>query len=162
MQPSTLAKRGSILLFIVFILFYFYGLGHLPFVGPDESRYAQVAREMFLHRDWITPTLAGYLWFEKPVLLYWLEIVAFKLFGISEWSARAASELCGLLTVAAVFWIARRTERSQIQISDLKYKISNDSSDLESEIPNDSGAGVRYSRGSLGFGALCLPEQVAG
>jgi 4-amino-4-deoxy-L-arabinose transferase-like glycosyltransferase len=114
LQPSTLAKRGSILLFIVFFLFYFYGLGHLPFIGPDEPRYAQVAREMFLHRDWITPTLAGYLWFEKPALLYWLLIVAFKLFGTSEWPARAASALCGLLTVAAVFWIARRTERSEI------------------------------------------------
>ncbi|MFN2497531.1 MAG: ArnT family glycosyltransferase [Pyrinomonadaceae bacterium] len=151
MQSSTLAKRGSILLFIVFILFYFYGLGHLPFVGPDESRYAQVAREMFLHRDWITPTLAGYFWFEKPVLLYWLEIVAFKLFGISEWSARAASALCGLLTVAAIFWIARRTERTQIEISDLKSEISKDPSDLESEGPKDPRAAVRLSRASLGF-----------
>jgi 4-amino-4-deoxy-L-arabinose transferase-like glycosyltransferase len=69
LQPSTLAKRGSILLFIAFILFYFYGLGHLPFIGPDEPRYAEVAREMFLRRDWITPTLGGYLWFEKPALL---------------------------------------------------------------------------------------------
>lgn len=127
MQPSTLAKRGSILLFIVFILFYFYGLGHLPFIGPDEARYAQVAREMFLHRDWITPTLAGYLWFEKPALLYWLLIVAFKLLGTSEWAARAASALCGLLTVAAVFWIARRTERSEIAGLDSSSGVPNSS-----------------------------------
>lgn len=127
MQPSTLAKRGSILLFIVFILFYFHGLGHLPFIGPDEARYAQVAREMFLHRDWITPTLAGYLWFEKPALLYWLLIVAFKLLGTSEWAARAASALCGLLTVAAVFWIARRTERSEIAGLDSGFGVPNSS-----------------------------------
>jgi 4-amino-4-deoxy-L-arabinose transferase-like glycosyltransferase len=109
LQPSTLAKRGSILLFLAFILFYFYGLGHLPFIGPDEPRYAQVAREMFLRRDWITPTLGGHLWFEKPALLYWLAIVAFKLFGVTEWSARATGAVCGLLTVAAVYWIGRRT-----------------------------------------------------
>jgi 4-amino-4-deoxy-L-arabinose transferase-like glycosyltransferase len=109
LQPSTLAKRGSILLFLAFILFYFYGLGHLPFIGPDEPRYAQVAREMFLRRDWITPTLGGYLWFEKPALLYWLAIVAFKLFGVSEWSARAVGAICGLLTVSAVYWIGTRT-----------------------------------------------------
>lgn len=113
MQPSILAKRGSILLFIAFILFYFYGLGHLPFVGPDEPRYAQVAHEMFLRRDWITPTLGSYLWFEKPALLYWLVIAAYKLFGVSEWSARAAAAVCGLLTIAAVFWIGRRAERSE-------------------------------------------------
>ncbi|MEP6742891.1 MAG: glycosyltransferase family 39 protein [bacterium] len=113
MQPSTLAKRGSILLFVVFILFYFYGLGHLPFVGPDEPRYAQVAREMFLRHDWVTPTLGGYLWFEKPALLYWMAIAAFKLFGVSEAAARSAGAICGLLTVAAVFWIGKRTERSE-------------------------------------------------
>ncbi len=113
MQPSTLAKRGSFLLFIVFILFYFYGLGQLPFVGPDEPRYAQVAHEMFLRHDWITPTLGGYLWFEKPALLYWMAIAAFKVFGVSEWSARTAGAICGLLTVAAVFWIGKRIERSE-------------------------------------------------
>jgi 4-amino-4-deoxy-L-arabinose transferase-like glycosyltransferase len=112
LQPSILAKRGSILLFAAFILFYFYGLGHLPFVGPDEPRYAQVAHEMFLRRDWITPTLGGYLWFEKPALLYWMAMAAFKLFGTSEWPARSAGAISGLLTVAAVYWIGRRTERS--------------------------------------------------
>ena len=113
LQPSTLAKRGSFLLFLALILFYFYGLGHLPLIGPDEPRYAEVAREMFLRRDWITPTLAGYLWFEKPALLYWMAIAAFKLFGVSEWSVRAAGGVCGLLTIAAVFWIGNRTERSE-------------------------------------------------
>jgi len=119
LQPSILAKRGSILLFVAFILFYFYGLGHLPFIGPDEPRYAQVAQEMFLRRDWITPTLGGYLWFEKPALLYWMVMAGFKLFGTSEWAARSASAVSGLLTIAAVFWVGKRTERSAA-ISDLK------------------------------------------
>jgi len=121
LQPSILAKRGSILLFVAFILFYFYGLGHLPFIGPDEPRYAQVAQEMFLRRDWITPTLGGYLWFEKPALLYWMVMAGFKLFGTSEWAARSASAVSGLLTIAAVFWVGKRTERSAV-ISDLKTK----------------------------------------
>jgi len=121
LQPSTLAKRGSILLFIVFILFYFYGLGQLPFIGPDEPRYAQVAREMFLQRDLITPTLGGYLWFEKPALLYWMTIVAFKLFGVSEWSARAVGAICGLLTVAAVFWIGKRTSVKNQPAGDVAF-----------------------------------------
>jgi 4-amino-4-deoxy-L-arabinose transferase-like glycosyltransferase len=136
LQPSILAKRGSILLFVAFILFYFYGLGQLPFIGPDEPRYAQVAREMFLRRDWITPTLGGYLWFEKPALLYWMAMAAFKLFGASEWAARSASAISGLLTVAAVYWIGRRTERSEA-ISDLKSEISNQPN-LESEISNEA------------------------
>jgi 4-amino-4-deoxy-L-arabinose transferase-like glycosyltransferase len=111
LHPSTIAKRGSLLLFFAVVAFYFYGLGHLPLVGPDEPRYAQVAREMFLRHDFVTPTLGGHLWFEKPALLYWMMIASFKLFGVWEWSARLPSALSGVLTVAAVFCIGRRVDR---------------------------------------------------
>jgi 4-amino-4-deoxy-L-arabinose transferase-like glycosyltransferase len=111
LQPSTLAKRGSILLFLAVIGFYLYGLGHLPLVGPDEPRYTQVAREMFLRHDLISPTLGGHLWFEKPALLYWMMIASFKLFGVSEWSARLPAAVSGLLTIAAVWCIGTRAER---------------------------------------------------
>lgn len=110
MHPSTLAKRGTVLLFLAIAAFYFYGLGHLPLVGPDEPRYAQVAREMFLRGDLITPTLGGHTWFEKPALLYWMIIAGFKLFGVTEWSARLPSAISGLLTVAAVFVMGRQLE----------------------------------------------------
>jgi len=110
LHPSSIAKRSPILLFIVFILFYFYALGHFPLLGPDEPRYAQIAREMYLRGDWITPTLGGHLWFEKPSLLYWLMIASYKLFGISEWSARLGPAICGLSTIAAVYWLGRRIE----------------------------------------------------
>ena len=107
MQPSTLAKRAWLLLLLAIIAFYLYGLGHLPFVGPDEPRYAEVAREMYLRGDLITPTLGGKPWFEKPALLYWMIMGGFRLFGVSEWAARIGPALCGLLTSAAVFWIGR-------------------------------------------------------
>jgi len=106
-----LAKRATLLLFLAIVAIYFLGLGHLPFVGPDEPRYAEVAREMFLRHDWVTPTLGGHIWFEKPALLYWMMIASFKLFGVTEWSARLPGALCGLLTIAAVFVVGRRMER---------------------------------------------------
>lgn len=91
---------------------YFYGAGAMPLVGPDEPRYAQVAREMFERNDLVTPTLGGLTWFEKPALLYWLMIAAYHLFGVSEWAARLPSALAGVLTIAAVAWLARRVERA--------------------------------------------------
>jgi 4-amino-4-deoxy-L-arabinose transferase-like glycosyltransferase len=119
LQPSTLAKRGCLLLFFAIIAFYFYGLSHLPFVGADEPRYAEVAREMYLGRDLITPTLGGHPWFEKPVLLYWLIIASFSLFGISEWAARLGPAISGLLTIAAVYSLGKRVETTS---SDLKLR----------------------------------------
>lgn len=45
-------------------------------IGPDEPRYASIAREMWLSGDWVTPRLDGEPWFEKPALLYWMGAAA--------------------------------------------------------------------------------------
>ncbi|MGH9903824.1 MAG: phospholipid carrier-dependent glycosyltransferase, partial [Pyrinomonadaceae bacterium] len=111
MQHSTLAKRAWLLLLLAACAVYFYGLGRLPLVGPDEPRYAQVAREMFLRGDWVTPTLSGHTWFEKPALLYWMMMAAYGAFGVSEWAARLGSAFSGVLTVLLVGWLGRRVER---------------------------------------------------
>ncbi|HEY6047145.1 MAG TPA: glycosyltransferase family 39 protein, partial [Pyrinomonadaceae bacterium] len=113
LSTSKLAKRGWLLLFLAIAAFYLYGLGFLPLVGPDEPRYAQIAREMYIRRDFVTPTLGGRPWFEKPPLLYWMMMGSYRLFGISEFSARLGPALCGLATAAFVWWIARRAVNSR-------------------------------------------------
>ena len=105
-----LAKRGWLLLLMLTAAVYFYGLGRAPFVGADEPRYAQVAREMYERGDAVTPTLGGHTWFEKPALTYWTAIAGYKLFGVSEWAARLGVASAGWLTVLLVGWIARRVE----------------------------------------------------
>jgi 4-amino-4-deoxy-L-arabinose transferase-like glycosyltransferase len=99
---------------IVVVAVYFFGLT-IPLVGPDEPRYAQVAREMYERTDWITPTLSGFNWFEKPALLYWLEIASYRLFGVNEFAARFGSALFGLGTVASLWILGRSlaTEHSE-------------------------------------------------
>ncbi|MBS1794881.1 MAG: glycosyltransferase family 39 protein [Acidobacteria bacterium] len=91
---------------LIIVVVYFTGLT-IPLVGPDEPRYAQVAREMFLRGDWVTPTLGGFDWFEKPALLYWLEIVSYKIFGVSEFAARCGSAIFGLLTAFSLWIIGK-------------------------------------------------------
>src|SRR4051812_33489535 len=88
-------------------LFYFYGLGHLPLLGPDEPRYAEVAREMFVRGDFVTPTLGDHTWFEKPALLYWMMMAGYRFFGVSEWAARLGPALAGLLTALLIYWAGR-------------------------------------------------------
>ncbi len=52
-------------------------LGAIGFLGPDEPRYAWIARAMATTGDWVTPRLYGQPWFEKPVLYYWAAAVGF-------------------------------------------------------------------------------------
>jgi 4-amino-4-deoxy-L-arabinose transferase-like glycosyltransferase len=44
-----------------------------PLALPDEGRYAEVGRWMWMTGDWLTPRLDGIPFFHKPPLLYWLE-----------------------------------------------------------------------------------------
>jgi 4-amino-4-deoxy-L-arabinose transferase-like glycosyltransferase len=112
LQRSTLAKRAGLLFFLAVAVFYLYGLGHLPLVGPDEPRYAEVAREMYLRGDWVTPTLGGHTWFEKPALLYWMMMASYHFFGVSEWAARLGPALSGLTTTFLLYWMGRRLDRA--------------------------------------------------
>jgi 4-amino-4-deoxy-L-arabinose transferase-like glycosyltransferase len=109
-----LAKRAWLLLFLGIVAFYLWGLGLLPLVGPDEPRYAEVAREMLARRDLITPTLGGIPWFEKPPLLYWIIIAGYRVLGMNEYAARLGPAVCGLLTAVFVYWIGKSIEVTEV------------------------------------------------
>ena len=118
------------LLFAAVIVFiYFFGLT-IPLLGPDEPRYAQIAREMFERGDWITPKLGGFDWFEKPALLYWLEIVSYKIFGVNEFAARFGSALFGLGTIASLWILGKSVSNSRFQMPDSKIETSNSESGI--------------------------------
>lgn len=112
-SPKAQNRIVWIVLAIVTIAVYFFALGSIPLLGPDEPRYAQVAREMFERGDWVTPTLGGYTWFEKPALLYWLQIVFYHIFGVSEFSARFGSAIFGLLTIFSLWLLGKFVESNK-------------------------------------------------
>src|ERR1700676_1127295 len=83
-------------------------LGPFGFIGPDEPRYAWIARDMAESGDWVTPRLYGKPWFEKPVLYYWSAALCFKLFGVNEASARLPSAISALFATLVLAWLALR------------------------------------------------------
>ena len=97
------------LVLVVLYVCLFSGLGALGLTGPDEPRYAAIARAMAETHDWVTPRLWGTPWFEKPVLYYWVAGIAMRIFGVSEFAARLPSALAALLAVLAVAWTALRS-----------------------------------------------------
>jgi 4-amino-4-deoxy-L-arabinose transferase-like glycosyltransferase len=114
-HPQSLATRlaWTILILATLYLCYFHNLGAIGLVGPDEPRYAWIARDMAETGDWITPHLYGKPWFEKPPLYYWSSALSFKLFGVSETTARLPSAIYALLATLAMAWLAWRIYGSE-------------------------------------------------
>ncbi|MGB7285109.1 MAG: glycosyltransferase family 39 protein [Candidatus Acidiferrum sp.] len=108
-QTSAAARIGrGILIVATLYVCYFSHLGAIGFVGPDEPRYAWIARAMAETGDWVTPRLYGKAWFEKPPLYYWEAAISFKVFGVSEAAARLPSAISALLATLALAWLAWR------------------------------------------------------
>ncbi len=107
-SPHLRLLLEILLLAVLCFFFYFYGLAAFGLVGADEPRYAQVAREMFQRHDWTTPTLYSNVWLEKPVLYYWGAIVSYKIFGVSDWSARLSGAAWATLMTAFIYFWTRR------------------------------------------------------
>jgi 4-amino-4-deoxy-L-arabinose transferase-like glycosyltransferase len=86
-------------------------LGALGLVGPDEPRYAWIARAMAQSGDWVTPRLFGNPWFEKPILYYWAAAICFRLHLPAEWAARLPSAFAALVAAISIGWLGSRFER---------------------------------------------------
>lgn len=106
-KPQT---RTDALLLVAFCGFlFFYGLGAFGLLGADEPRYAQVAREMLGRSDWVTPTLMGKTWLEKPVLYYWEAMVSYRMTsGVTDQGARLPAGADAALLIAVVYFFLRR------------------------------------------------------
>lgn len=92
---------------IVYIL-YFFRLDGVGILGPDEPRYASIAREMARSGDWITPRLWGEPWFEKPALLYWMTAAAFRLGLEGEMAPRLPVALASVVFLVFFYLVLAR------------------------------------------------------
>jgi 4-amino-4-deoxy-L-arabinose transferase-like glycosyltransferase len=72
----------------------------LPGFFDNEGRYAEVAREMVLSGDWISPHLDFHLFLNKPPLTFWLAALVFRVLGPTEW-VRLVSIAAGSLALLA-------------------------------------------------------------
>ena len=103
---ATRAQLALVLL-VAYVCF-FNGLTAFGLVGPDEPRYASIARDMATSGDWVTPRLHGEPWLEKPILYYWVAAIGYRVFSDGELAARLPSVLGGLTTMLALGWVAWR------------------------------------------------------
>lgn len=84
-------------------------LGLYPIGDTTEARYIEMARKMLETGIWIMPQYAYDVPFwGKPPLTIWLHAISFKVFGISEFTARLPSFLISMLIVALVYYFSKQ------------------------------------------------------
>ncbi len=108
LPPVQRAFPSIIILVLISLGSLFFRLGSLPLSGADEPRYARIAQEMYERGDWVTPTLEGRPWLEKPPLYYWLTIPLYATPAARETIARIGPAVCALITALAIFWLGTR------------------------------------------------------
>ena len=107
-QSSTLHPGKILLLLMIYSLIWFGTLNYRHLIPSDEGRYAEMAREMLVTGDWVTPRYNGYKYFEKPPLQVWATAGIFQVFGIGDWQARLWTALTGFLTIFAIGFTGTR------------------------------------------------------
>ena len=81
---------------VVATLLYLPALGRPALWEPDEGRYAEIAREMVVSGDYVTPRNDWVRYFEKPPLVYWATAAAMRVFGATEFAARLPAALASV------------------------------------------------------------------
>ena len=98
----------GLIMFAGYCLLYLVPLPFRPLHMPDETRYAEIPREMVETGDWVVPRLNGLRYFEKPVLGYWLTAVSIRCFGENRFSLRLPSALATGLSAVLLAWLLCR------------------------------------------------------
>ena len=102
-EPSQYWTVGLLLFGISILLL---NLGGAALFEPDEGRNAEIAREILLLKDWVTPHYDFIPRLDKPMLFFGLVALSYKLFGISEWAARLPSALAALACLCITYRFA--------------------------------------------------------
>ena len=98
----------ALLVFFAALVFYLAFNSYIAVTDPVESNYALTAKEMVMSGDWLSPRIYGHYWFDKPIMIYWLIALSFKVFGITDFAARLPAALFSAGSVAFIYWFGQK------------------------------------------------------
>ena len=96
------------LITIPWLILYFSGIFSPGLLDDVDSVYIEVAREMMLRHNYVTPFIDGIRFFDKPPLMYWMAAGSMHLFGVHDWAARLPLALGVLALLFAVYALGIR------------------------------------------------------
>jgi 4-amino-4-deoxy-L-arabinose transferase-like glycosyltransferase len=84
---------------------FFWHLGSVGLIDETEPLFAEASRQMLVRGDWITPFFNDETRFDKPILIYWCQAIAYLILGVNEWAVRLPSALVATAVVGFCFYI---------------------------------------------------------
>ena len=100
--------RSVCLIVFAWLILHIGGLFTPGLLDDVDSVYLQIAREMLQRHDFVTPTIDGIRFFDKPPLMYWLAAGSFHLFGVHDWAGRLPLALLTLALLLATYALGLR------------------------------------------------------
>lgn len=108
-RPPRQWHPVSLLLILVpWLILQLGGLFSPGLLDDVDSVYIEIAREMLVRHDFVTPYIDGIRFFDKPPLLYWMAAGSMHLFGVHAWAARLPLALGVLALLIAVYALGIR------------------------------------------------------
>ncbi|WP_315791248.1 glycosyltransferase family 39 protein [Fischerella sp. JS2] len=103
-RPFLALTSSVIWLLVIAWVAFFWHLGSIGLIDETEPLFAEASRQMIVTGDWITPYFNGETRFDKPILIYWCQALAYLIFGVNELAVRIPSALAALGLICLLFW----------------------------------------------------------
>jgi 4-amino-4-deoxy-L-arabinose transferase-like glycosyltransferase len=104
-QTTPLDRRLQAGLWLLLVAFSLHGVFGHSLWGGSDSREGAMIWDMYRHGTWVTPTINGEPFLEKPPLLHWTGLLLCHIAGrVNEGLVRLPAALYGLGTLALVYF----------------------------------------------------------
>ncbi|TDB68955.1 ArnT family glycosyltransferase [Arundinibacter roseus] len=101
-------KNQQIVLWILMLFGFGWGLSNAPLFDEDEGFFAEGTREMVLRQDFISTYINQEARYDKPPLTNWLQYAATQLLGWTEAAMRLPSALAAIAWMWTIYFFTKR------------------------------------------------------
>jgi len=95
--------NGYLFFIISCIIIYIIGSITIPLMEIDSVQYANISREMLLHKNFLQIFDQGKDYLDKPPLLFWISSISMYFFGINDFAFRLPSILMGIIAIYSTY-----------------------------------------------------------
>lgn len=101
-------RRSIVIIVVAWLILQIGGLFSPGLLDDVDSIYTEIAREMLVRHDYVTPYINGVRFFDKPPLMYWMAAASMRIFGAHDWAARLPLAMGMLALLLAVYALGIR------------------------------------------------------